>query len=367
MTRYAAAAMLFSAVFITSPAAAATWTATSATIANIFKTVADGDTIVMTGSFGSVKMQNRIFATGVTIDATSADFSDSLVITKVDGLNIVGGRYGSADVPTTQNRAIVVSDASNINILTPIVTGAFIGTGIGFSRSTNVSVSDGSFTRVKTGVFMDRVTGGRMVRNTLFAGVSDGFNVSNSRNVVVSDNSCTGTTPLVGYHPDCVQMWTSPGEIPQSDITITNNFASGATQGFTGFDSSGIGYDRVVITNNTIAGLYPQGIACYNCRDSLVSGNVATALPGAQWRVSVNVIGGSNNVVTNNSVGAVDKSLATPLTYYSVVQTAAGPQLAIGGLVVSDVPEPAAWQMLLTGFGLIGGAIRYRNQRLAHG
>ncbi|WP_292932234.1 hypothetical protein, partial [Novosphingobium sp. PASSN1] len=206
--------MLFAAVLSARPAEAATWTATSATISNIFKTVADGDTIVMTGSFGTVRMQNRVFATGVTIDATSADFSDSLVITKVDGLNIVGGRYGSTTVPTTQNRAIVVSDASNIRILNPIVTGAFAGTGIGFSRSINVSVSDGSFTRVKTGVFMDRVTNGSMMRNTLVAGVSDGFNVSNSRNVIVSNNSCSGTTPLVGYHPDCVQMWTSPGEVP---------------------------------------------------------------------------------------------------------------------------------------------------------
>ncbi|WP_354278497.1 PEPxxWA-CTERM sorting domain-containing protein [Sphingomonas trueperi] len=35
---------------------------------------------------------------------------------------------------------------------------------------------------------------------------------------------------------------------------------------------------------------------------------------------------------------------------------------AAGGAVPAPVPEPANWVMLMLGFGVIGAAMRYRNQ-----
>lgn len=361
---------VLSVIFAATPSNAATWTATPDTIAAVFKAVGDGDTIVMSGSFGLVKFQNRSFAKGITIDATAATFSDSLVINKIDGLSITGGNYGSPTVPTTYLRAIAVTGGSNISIANVTVTGPWAGSGIGFSGTVNASVTNGVFTRLKAGVYMDGVVGGLIAQNVSQAAASDGFQISGSRNVLVTGNSCSGTTPLVGYHPDCVQMWTSPTSTPQSDITISNNSAVGATQGFTGFDSSGVGYDRITITNNSVAGYYPQGIACYNCRNSLISGNVTSTLAGAPWIVNINVVGGSNNIVTGNTIGSVNKSLAVPFTYYSVQQTASGPTLVVAGSAASfadpsAVPEPGCWTMLVAGFGLVGSAFRRRTTAVA--
>jgi hypothetical protein len=74
------------------------------------------------------------------------------------------------------------------------------------------------------------------------------------------------------------------------------------------------------------------------------------------------------NAYTNNILYSHSNDLATLQQIFGV-QTALG--AAAGAYTMADlykagaVPEPAAWAMMLTGFGLVGGALRRRNAKAA--
>jgi hypothetical protein len=42
-----------------------------------------------------------------------------------------------------------------------------------------------------------------------------------------------------------------------------------------------------------------------------------------------------------------------------------GPKVICGD-ITPPVPEPETWAMLIAGFGLIGGALRYRRRQVLH-
>ncbi|MHA6720363.1 PEPxxWA-CTERM sorting domain-containing protein [Sphingomonas sp. RS6] len=65
----------------------------------------------------------------------------------------------------------------------------------------------------------------------------------------------------------------------------------------------------------------------------------------------------SSYVITLNEAGVAAANAA----YYSASAFTFGASLTPA---TSGVPEPAAWAMLLGGFGLMGGALRRRNQRV---
>ncbi|MEY2883478.1 MAG: hypothetical protein RL490_1202, partial [Pseudomonadota bacterium] len=292
-------------VSISLPASAAILTATSTTIGSVFVNAQDGDTIKLQGSFGSFALQNRTFGTRLTIDASAATISDTLTIKNVNNLYITGGKFGSTTNAMRAGRSIAVYNGSNITIIKAVVANNGNDMGITFAGTIRPTVTAVAFSGNRLGIGVTSVTDAKISSNTFTKMSSDGINVVDSQRVLVTANKCSGTVPAALAHPDCVQLWSLAGKPMQSDITITNNIVTGATQGLTSFDPSTASGTRITISGNDIFTSYSQGIACYGCFDSVFSNNTLRTMAGAQWRTSMNIIGGSNNVISNNTVAAL--------------------------------------------------------------
>lgn len=344
---------LVMALAAAAPAAATAWVATPKNFTSVFARARGGDTVTLVGQFGATTLNNRDFGSaGLRVNAWGASFSDSFALKNVDNIAIRGGRYGSATRPMRLTKAIAVFGGSNIEFSMPQVIGNGGGQGLAADSTDGIRATGGSFSGMKLGIGFTNVTDGLMAANRLVNVSSDGMNLAGGSDIEVSGNSCLGTKPFLGAHPDCVQMWSLDGRPRIRDITVTGNSISGATQGITLFNAS-VGGENIRITDNRIDTSYPQGIACYNCDNSLIAGNVLTTQPGALYRTSLNAFG-DNLQIIGNSVSA--KPAAARLARVAL-------PMAEVTLAASAVPEAGTWAMLVIGFAL-GGALARRRRAL---
>ena len=390
-------AMILSLVLaVASPGRAAVLTATPDSIATIFSSAKGGDIIKLKGSFGSFGLQNKTFATTVTIDATKAVFNDSVTIDSVSNLKIIGGTFGSLTQPTRTSRAISIYSSSNIALSKGFYVGNGTGVGVTMADSQNVTISAGNFQKLRAGIGVTSSSNVRISSSRFIGMTSDGIDIADSHFVTADSNRCFAGNPGPGVHPDCVQLWSILGNPVQSDILLTKNVVSGPTQGLTSFNPENGGGLRITMTDNIISTSYPQGIACYACVDSIFTGNVLSTLPGAQWRTTMNIVGGSNNTIANNSIAAYSNlqigagvpgaslqvgtpfdNAGDPLPDYILhdLALASAPALSLDSRSdahrsaftarrltrsIAAVPEPLVWTQLLIGFAFIGSATRLR-------
>ena len=386
---------------------AAILNATPTNLLSVFAAARDGDTIMAAGTFGSVALQNRVFTTRVTLDATSAIFADTLTIQNVTGLTVLRGTFGSKTEALRSSRAVAITKSSNIKFQngTFIGNGATAGSaaslGLTVSASNVVQISAGRFSNFKVGLGVLSSTNVKVDSSRFTAMTSDGINIVNSRFVTATANTCVGTVAFAGAHPDCIQLWSVLGNPVQSDVALVRNIARDATQGFTSFNVSDGGGLRISMIGNTVAVSYPQGIACYACFDSVFTDNVLTTLPGSLYQTSMNIIGGGNNKITNNSItryirplsadigdldfvadgqeqfldNSIDPLLLGDLALLqndALIEAAAlvseneSPMTLSGfGAFAEAVPEPGVWAQLILGFGLVGAFSRRRVRAIA--
>lgn len=412
--------IFFTVLPLGATAHAAILNATSTNIVAVFASAQAGDTIKLEGSFGSLALQNRSFATRVTIDATLATVTDTLTIKNVDNLMLTGGKFGSANTAMRSGRAIAVYNGSNITIMKAIVANNGNDMGITFAGTIKPTVTAVAFSNQRLGLGVTSVSDAKISSNTFTRMTSDGINVVDSQRVLVTANKCSGSVPTLGAHPDCIQMWSIAGNPLQADLTITNNNISGATQGIASFDPSTASGMRLTVTGNTIYTSYPQGIACYGCFDSVFMNNALSTMPGSKWQTTMNIVGGSGNTIANNTIAsntvaslsaiasylAADDSdpiVADEPNWLDVSQfSEAIPDLLLADLAelgaaagtngsgalssgarmggarmggldgimglasnAGAVPEPGVWLQLLTGFGLAGLMLRRRRAAMA--
>ena len=318
---------VYIALFSINAAHATVWTATSKTISDVFQQATGGDTIKLVGSFGETKLTSKSFASLVTIDASGAAFSDTLLLNNISNIEVDGGDFGSSTASTAYDAAIAVYGGTNIAFVGPSVTGFYEGRGIVITGTSNVAVTGATLTELQAGVVFYRVANGSISDSRSIAAVADGFDIVDSSQIDIGHNICVASTPTVGSHPDCVQLESSATGTPLTRINIHNNHASGFTQGFDNFGSAP-GDSDISIIDNRIDGLMPQGIACNYCTDSTIVGNTITTLAGAPWQVTLNTLYGSDNAVYGNSVGALNKSASKPLAYYTREQLIANAAVA---------------------------------------
>ncbi len=402
------ALILATPAFVSVPAHAAILAATAANLSSVFASASGGDTIKLSGRFGTLGLSNRAFTSTVTMDATNAQFTDTLAISDVSRLTVLGGTFGSSTGATRTGRAVGIYNSNNVTFSKSFFVGNGTGVGITTAGAANINVSADNFRNLKLGIGVTSsndvcISSGRFIGMT-----SDGINIADSHRVTATGNRCSGTAPAVGAHPDCIQLWSVLGNAVQSDIMLTRNIVSGATQGLTSFNPDNGGGLRISMIGNTISTSFPQGIACYACVDSVFTGNKLTTLPGAQWRTSINIVGGGNNIIANNTVGArpalalmafddgINANAPAPyesslydqeslpdfvtedLAYLAAnpfgdddsgldgaasrMETS-GPMLSARGISasVAAVPEPAIWAQLIFGFALTGAALRRPN------
>lgn len=323
--------------------------------------MSSGDTIVLRGKIDAQQLRNRSFSNAVTIDAKSASFNGQLIISNVNNLKILGGTFGSSVATWQESGSVNIYGGSNINFVGPKVTGNGGSTarGLRFTDTVGASVENGIFTGLRLGVAMTNVTNGKLLNNTVNKATSDGFNIVGSHGVIASNNVCQGTTIFLGAHADCIQMWSLAGTPVQSDITIVGNSAYGNTQGFTSFDPARGGGLRINISDNRVETSMPQGIACYNCVDSIFSNNLLITMAGSRFRTTMNIIGGHDNTISGNTIrgqqftGLLDE-VETDAGFYPDYGPASYDRL------ISSVPEPRVWSQFIAGFAIIGGVTRRR-------
>ena len=383
---------------VSTVARATTYQADPSNFASVFNNAQGGDTIVATGVFGATNLTNRSFVVPLTIDATNAAFTNSLLINNVQGLHITGGTFGSTTGTVRYNAAVAAFNDSNLTFTKAYVIGAQTGTGIALISSTGVSVTNSVFDSLHSGIDVANTTGAVLDHNRSTRAASDGFDIAGSHNVTVTNSSCTGSNPTSGAHPDCIQLYSIQGLPVQSDITVTNNFAHGATQGFTAFTGYAGGGLRYNISYNTAELSFSQGVACDRCIDSVLSYNTLVTLPGSKHITNFNVANGADNIIYGNTrdgqpvpnqsplpqpfdLGMLDTADPTYLldlalsdelrdelawddtTFAGLITSA---EAGSAAPVVAGVPEPTTWALVVAGFGAVGAVSRRRRRSAPH-
>lgn len=257
-----------------------------------------GATITLApGDYGAVAFPKRTFHPAVRLKAEDARFT-ALILKNVSGIAISGGTVTG---PGGRSYGVTITDANDIVVNDMTITGAHRG--IVVAKSDGVTIIDNHLTGL----------------------ISDGINIASSRHIVIRGNSCRNFSPIrsiidqqgkkvrEGDHADCIQAWSRPLSPPTSDVIVENNDIEGEMQGvfFGNHVRNGVddgGFDRITIRNNRIRISYPNGIVLGNGRDSIVTQNSVSTLPGAvnlrhpesKVRTTIRVDDGASNQVCGN-------------------------------------------------------------------
>ena len=259
--------------------------------------------------YGLVTVPPLAHLVPIRIDANDARFA-GLVLKGVSGLTVEGGTIVG---PGGKSYGILIAGSDNITISGMTITGAHRGIVVG--KSHNIA----------------------LLSNTLTGLLSDGIDIALSRSVVVRGNSCSNFSPTMdsfdasgnltkggGDHPDCIQAWSRPEAAPSADLTIEKNRAEGQMQGIffgnhvrDGRDDGG--FDRVIIRDNVIKVSMYHGIFLGNARDSRVTGNTISTLPGGfnpkrpsqPVKAWLRVVGGDRTVSCGNLVADFPRGQGT--------------------------------------------------------
>lgn len=217
------------------------------------------------GSYGPVRLFNirrdpaiEVRLSGVTVAG--------LYIRNSAGLTLVGGTVD----PNNKERVAV--DALSVD---------------------NLTLRDMTATRALRGFTVGRGRNIQLINNEAHNLRSDGINIAAVQNVLVEGNFCHDFTPIKairdekgnlikdGDHPDCIQSWSRPTEMANTNIIVRANRMEGDMQGiFFGSGGNDGGYDRVQIIGNVVNVGAPNGIALGDGRDSRVMGNRVSSMPG---------------------------------------------------------------------------------------
>lgn len=231
-----------------------------------------GQTIVLApGNYGTVVFPRREFQPALKVDARAATFT-GVVLQNVSGVEIEGGTVVG---PGGRSYGISIRNARDVRIANMRITGAH------------------------RGIVVNQGEGITLFGNTLTGLISDGINIAYSRGVRIENNSCSdfNPTPAVydssgarlrdGDHPDCIQAWSRPQFAPTSELVIVNNTADGNMQGvFLGNHiRQGVndgGFDAVIVRGNRVRVSVPNGIFVSSARNSEVTDNVVSTIPGSR-------------------------------------------------------------------------------------
>lgn len=379
MVQAGGAAVVLAAAMLPAPAhAAKVVVMTPTTINAALAAVQPGDTLRMEGLFNtSILFRNRDFG-GVRVDASAATITAGLRLSRVHNLSFTGGEWRPGGTNGTGD-AIRVEDSSHISFADATMTGSGsrLGNGARIVRSSFVTVRDTLFDGLRNGLIMGTTTDSLVTANRYENGGEDGIKIIDSQRMIVSLNSCSGFTPLAGYHPDCIQLWSAVDKPLQSDIYILNNLAFGPQQGLASFDPSELSGTRLTFAGNYVATSSPHSITCLGCINSRFEDNILISLAEGPWPARLKVTGdGTGNSFDNNEFHDLRGQFGTALPQRVLSDLIPSIAFAVGsswasrsfgtqsaGLADAAVPEPQSWAMLLIGFGVVGSRMRQRRGR----
>lgn len=305
--RRLAAALVALMVFVLPAAGCRAGDATPATLGLVLAASKPGATLRLKGDFGVATISGK-WATPITLDASGATFR-SLRIRNASGIILRGGTW-KLEEPDWAG-SIMVTGSDHISIHDSVIDNAGTSSGISFRDSTDVLLQGARIDRTKVAVSLLHVTRATIRDTTMMRVAIDGMDIASSHQVLAQNNACLGNRLVDDHHPDCIQMWSIQGETPTSDITLRDNLAFGGTQGFTGFSRTGGGFDRIIIDGNVAVITYPNGVALMSGRQSRISNNRLSTLPGSKYRTHVYLVDSPDTVVCGNTAAAHEQWPAT--------------------------------------------------------
>ncbi|MEI6486265.1 MAG: right-handed parallel beta-helix repeat-containing protein [Sphingomonadales bacterium] len=232
-------------------------------------------------------LQNRDYG-GVTLDATGATFREGGMFQDISGLTIKGGLWGRNDADTQAAHIIRTDRVTDFSIAgaTIIGNGNLSGAGIQIqTHSRRVTLRDNNFSGHALAIGVGRSEDVLVVRNTIVGSTSDGINSAGNHNAIFAANSCRNFRRTPPAHPDCIQMWSIPGEPLQSDIWVINNAAIGDMQGILSSDPKDGSGRRLFFHGNYLAVTFSHTLTCTRCVDSVAMDNVLASYPGSYFGI----------------------------------------------------------------------------------
>jgi len=288
-----------------------------------------GDTIVLARGFKSdmIAIDGFNKSGGLTITSQDSGSPASVTCLKITGSSGITVRDLDVTQRPNASQTASVINSSNIVLDRVHIHGgedlAKTSWGLTIRYSSNVSVTNSEFDHLKCAIHYLKNDNVTLQGNTVSNIVNDGFIGTTTSNLTIKDNYFTNFQNSGPVHPDCIQLYTRPGDDPAHDILITGNVYNRGdgtpVQGIWIRNDSGLApFERVTVTNNTIVGSAYNGIGVTAVGSLVMTGNRVQGYddqPAKIWvgdtRGSVLVqdnvstwynYDGSNGTFTGNSV-----------------------------------------------------------------
>jgi pectate lyase len=250
-----------------------------------------GDTIFMApGVYDGFKLGKLAFDGTVTV--TSADPNKPAVFTDFRLNGVQGLTFTNLEFHATQGSfSFEVKNGENVHFDRVHFHGSLDGdssndpSGLGFSGSKNISVTNSEFQQLARGLAISSSEGITVSGNKFHDLRLDGMNFAQVGDVRILNNAFRNFRPDADDHPDAIQFWTSGTTTPSHDIVISGNVimrGEGAyIQGIFLRDQLGtLPYERVTISDNLIVGTGYNGIRVNGVKNLILSNNELVTFAG---------------------------------------------------------------------------------------
>ena len=250
------------------------------------KAAEGGDRIVLApGEYSALRLDGARPSGEVTI--TSADPSKpasiaGMVITSSSGLTFT---HIKVQVNPANGFAVQLGSTSRIKFDDAEFSGTAVGVGnaVMVRNSTNVVVNNSRVHHLQTGLNHLNSSQVAFTNNKLHDLQSDGIRGGGSSDVRITGNHFTNFYPKPGDHPDAIQFWTANTSTVARNLVVADNVfvrgEGGAIQGIFVGNESGIPYEDVTITGNTIIGGMYHGISLNYGERVKIANNTVQGFP----------------------------------------------------------------------------------------
>ena len=277
------------------------------------KVASSGDTILLApGTYSDISFRNLSFDSDVTIK--SQDPGNPAVITSLNIQNSKGLSFENLEFSnstSTNPFSYRVTSSEDIHFKNLDVHGSLNGdpsddkSAFLIRESKDVSVTNSKFQELSHGVNHLDSSNVTISDNSFTSMRSDGVLGGGTSNILIARNTFTNFYPADGDHPDAIQFWSKNTTVSAQNIVIIDNVITqgvgGLMQGIFMRDTTGVVFVDVTITGNEIVGGLNNGIMVAGARNLLIDDNVV--LSSAEKKSWIRVERADDVTVTNNGAG----------------------------------------------------------------
>lgn len=320
---------------------------TAAALNSALTQVQDGDRIRLApGKYDTLRLADRDFSTDVTI--TSQDLNNPATLSKLSLVRVSGVTVEHVDVVGTDlksrsniSRVEILSshdvtlrdttidgyiptkangvDASTKPAQNAAITGYGYDQGLAVRWSQDITIDNVDLKELFVAVYFEDVTNATFTDSEITK-VREGINLTDIRNVDITNNTFHDFKGYTVDHVDMIQYWGVNSSVGVHDLTIADNLfdqgSGSSTQTIFGALSGNkaVTATDFTITGNTILNSHPNAIRLGDVDGATISDNVllpkSTAVtwgwyPSIRLPNSTDVTVSDNVVVNNSTTGSV--------------------------------------------------------------